>query len=459
MTKKSNELLNLDDELEPFYKFFSENNFIEALSVLNNLEKNFQNNDFLYTLGGDCYSELKQYDLAINCYDEAIKLNTLNAKAYNNKANALEKIHKFDEAIICAESAININPVFSLAFFNLGVNAMHQRLFDLSKKSFDMAIKLEPNFAKYQFAKSNLLLLIGDYKNGWKLFESRWKLDKLFSPKLKTKLPIWTGSKHVRLLVWGEQGVGDQIMYSALIPDLINKCPDVSVMVDPRLVNLLNRSLGNLCTFYPDNEDLPFNYDEHIAIGSLCQYLRNEEKDFENSRYGFLKDDNIKTSNFRKDILALKPEYNKLCGISWKSSSSTGVLDKILLKDFVQMLDLKGYIFVNLQYGDTENEIKEVKDELGIDIISYQKVDNFNDIDGLTSLIQACDTVVSVDNITCQLTGSLGKETHIILNHNSWWGWMVNRTDSPWYDSVKLYRRDFNESLSSVLKKIKRNIL
>ena len=122
------------------------------------------------------------------------------------------------------------------------------------------------------------------------------------------------------------------------------------------------------------------------------------------------------------------------------------------------MLALDGYSFVNLQYGDTKNEIKEVKRELGIDIISYDKVDNFNDIDGLTSLIQACDTVVSVDNITCQLSGALGKEVHVLLTYGSWWGWMVSRNDSPWYDSVKIYRQEENVAWTDLFKKIKKNL-
>ena len=122
------------------------------------------------------------------------------------------------------------------------------------------------------------------------------------------------------------------------------------------------------------------------------------------------------------------------------------------------MLTLDGYSFLNLQYGDTKKEIEEVKNELGIDIISYEQIDNFSDIDGLTSLIQVCDTVVSVDNITCQLSGALGKEIHVILTYGSWWGWMVNRNDSPWYDSVHIYRQEENIAWPNLFKKIKQNL-
>jgi hypothetical protein len=327
-------------------------------------------------------------------------------------------------------------------------------------ESFDMAIQLQPNFEKYKFAKSILLLLFGDFRNGWKLFEVRWKLDPLYSPKLKTSHPAWNGNKNTKVLVWPEQGIGDQICFSALLPDLNGKCSELIVLLDPRLINLLTRSMGDFCTFYPDNvKETELDYDEHIAIGSLCQYLRNDEKDFESSRYGFLKDDEIKTANIKKDLLALTPSNNKICGISWRSvSPKTGIHKTIPLKFFIETLALEGYTFVSLQYGDTADEIKEVKDELGIDIVSYEKVDNFNDIDGLASLIQACDTVISVDNVTCQLAGALGKEIHVLLTYGSWWGWMANRSDSPWYDSVKIYRQGVNEAWSSLFLKLKANL-
>jgi len=284
-------------------------------------------------------------------------------------------------------------------------------------------------------------------------------LEKTFSPKLKTNRKIWNGAESCKLLVWAEQGLGDQIMYSGLLSDLNQNCKDFIVQVEPRLVKLLTRSFGDFCTFYPDNEPLPVEYEKHIPMGSLCKYYRNDETDFKSSRFGFLKDDEDKTLKIKKDLSTLIPKKNKICGISWKSvSPKTGIHKTLSLKKFIQMLTLDGYSFLNLQYGDTKKEIEEVKNELGIDIISYEQIDNFSDIDGLTSLIQVCDTVVSVDNITCQLSGALGKEIHVILTYGSWWGWMVNRNDSPWYDSVHIYRQEENIAWPNLFKKIKQNL-
>ena len=514
-------------DLAPVYKFYSNGDYKEALSVLDTLTHNFPKDSLLYSIGGDCFMSLTEYEKALLCYEEALKLSPKNIiifikkieclllngnteealelcsdailiapdnsnlyisqgqifqkskkfnkaidsynkaiklspnskEAFNNKAFSLECLRDFEAAVVCAQKAIEIKNDYSPAFFNLGVSAMHLRLFDLSMQSFNKAIKLEPNCEKYKFAKATLLLLYGDFNNGWALWESRWKLDKLFSPKLETNRPVWTGNKNAKLLVWPEQGIGDQILYSPLLSDLSSKCSELILILDSRLIPLLTRSIGDFCTIYPDNgKESELDYDEHIAMGSLCQYFRINKKDFESSRYGFLKDDKVKTACIKKNLLSSAPLNNKLCGISWKSSSKS-LHKNIPLKSFIKLLDLKGYTYVNLQYGDTADEIKLVRDELGIDIISYDEVDNFNDIDGLTSLIQACDVVISIDNLTCQLSGALGKKTHLIISYGGgWWGWMADGSDSPWYNSVQIYRQGADGNLSNLFLKLKERL-
>jgi len=85
-------------------------------------------------------------------------------------------------------------------------------------------------------------------------------------------------------------------------------------------------------------------------------------------------------------------------------------------------------------------------------------VDNYLDIDGLSSLIQACDTVISVGNVNCHLAGALGKEIHVLLTDGSWWGWLLERDDSPWYASVKLYRQEKIDDWDAPLKKLKNEL-
>ena len=332
--------------------------------------------------------------------------------------------------------------------------------FNEALASYAQAIKIDPDYVYAHWNASMCNLRNGNFKAGWPGYEMRWKHFQCNSEPLKSANPVWDFKKtNQRLLVWAEMGIGDHIFFGSLLSELLEDVPNLLVQIDKRLIPIFTRSLPNI-KFYPDNFILPeSDYDIHVPIGSLGRYLRNNEKDCEVSRYGFLKDDQVNTSKIKKDLMALTPSNNKICGISWRSSSTnTGASQNIDLKYLIEMLNLDGYMFVSLQYGETKEEISEVRDELGINIISYEKVDNYLNIDGLSSLIQACDTVISVGNVNCHLAGALGKEIHVLVTDGSWWGWLLERDDSPWYASVKLYRQEKINDWDFPIKKLKNEL-
>ena len=122
------------------------------------------------------------------------------------------------------------------------------------------------------------------------------------------------------------------------------------------------------------------------------------------------------------------------------------------------MLALPDVDFVSLQYGDTGEEIEQVRSRSSVTVLSYKDVDNFHDIDGLASLIQACDFVVSVDNSTVHLAGALGKDTRVLLPFVPNWRWLMDRDDSPWYASVKLYRQGSDRNWSGVFESVRSDL-
>ena len=109
------------DDLTPVYKLISVGDFKQALSILDILSQKFPDNHNLYTIGGECYFNLHEYELAISCYDESIRIKPNISHNYNSKANSLLSLHKYDEAISCLKNAIEIRPDFDEAFFNLGL--------------------------------------------------------------------------------------------------------------------------------------------------------------------------------------------------------------------------------------------------------------------------------------------------------------------------------------------------
>jgi len=410
-----------------------------------------------YSNRGTALQGLKRFDEALNSCNHAIAIDPNCAEAYSNIGSVLQGLKRFDEALNSCNHAIAIDPNCAEAYSNIGSVLQGLKRFDEALVSYDQAIKVNPDLATAHHNLSLCNLKKGNFSEGWQGYEWRWLDHQFDSERLKSDNPAWNYQKtDERLLVWAEQGVGDHIFYGSLLLELLEDVPNLLVQVDKRLLSIFTRSLPKIKFYAADFKLAESDYDVHVPIGSLGKYLRSDKKYFLRTKNRFLKDDELKTAEIKKDLVALTPSNHKICGISWTSQSEgTGVDKSTTLKYFIETLDLEGYTFVNLQYGDTKDEIQKVRKELGVNIISYDEVDNFMDIDGLSSLIQACDTVITIDNVTCQLAGALGKETHILLSFDPWWGWMIDSNKSPWHPSLNLYRQEKINDWDGAFKKLK----
>jgi hypothetical protein len=229
------------------------------------------------------------------------------------------------------------------------------------------------------------------------------------------------------------------------------------VQIDKRLIPIFTRSLPKI-KFYPDDiKLLESDYDVHVAIGSLGKYLRNDEKDFLRSKNKFFISDQKRTQHIRQELSVPK---KLICGISWKSGSGmTGTNKSLSLEKLATIFDPEKISLVNLQYGDVSKDIDLLRSKSNIELIQYDSIDNFNDLDGVASLIDACDFIVSVDNVTIPVASALGKKTFVLLSYNPEWRILFNRDESPWYPSASLYRQERLGDWDAVLEKLKAELL
>jgi len=412
-----------------------------------------------YSNRGSVLKEMKRFDEALACYDRASAINPNYAEAHSNRGSALKELRRFDDAVVAHDCAIALKPDLADAHYNRGLALHDLGRFDEAVASYDRAIALKRDFAEAQWNKCVTLLSRGDYKDGWLLYDWRWTGGTANSKPLITSKPAWSGVANKRVFAWAEQGVGDELMFGALLPELEKVSAKVIAKIDARLIPLLARSMPKDITFVASAVAVDENdYDEHVALGGLGKYFRSSEASFGATRNGYLVDDKARTESIRR-VLTASASGKKLCGISWRSTNAKTGSDRSLeLKAFVDMLRSDNLQFVSLQYGDTAEEIARVKAELGITVLSYKDVDNFKDIDGLASLIQACDVVVSVDNTTVHLAGALGKDARVLLPLVAEWRWLVGRNDSPWYASVKLYRQVRDRDWAGPFAKLKTDL-
>ena len=165
----------------------------------------------------------------------------------------------------------------------------------------------------------------------------------------------------------------------------------------------------------------------------------------------------ISDKNLTNKLKSKLPKNKIICGISWSSKNiSLGENKSINLKKLKKILLLPNIAFVDLQYGDTKEEKENILSKYGIEILTIEEIDNYNDIFGLASLISCCDYVLTISNTTAHLSGSLGVRTMLMLpkGKGNLWYWSSDNFQSLWYQSIDIYRQLISSSWDEVINKI-----
>ena len=396
---------------------------------------------------GNTLKEFLQFEDAIASYDKAIALKPDFAEAHSNRGNALHELKQFDTAIASYDKAIVLKPDFADAYFNRGNMLRELKQFDTAIANYDKAIDLKPDFADSYFNRGLLKLELRDFYNGFLDYKYRWNNKDFPSVPQKTKIPLATkvGIKS-RLLIWSEQGLGDEIFYAGLLPMLSSKDVSITLSADKRLHPIYRRSFPKIELLDKNilmNSSVDTGFDAQAPIGDLGLLLDIKATAIKATRSPYLQSDPVKRDSYRRTASA--HGSGLICGVAWKSvNKKVGAAKSIGLDSFAPLLGLTGIHFVNLQYGDVKDEIQHVKSTLSVDVHQVPGVDAFNDIESLLALIDACDVIVTTSNVTAHLAGSIGKRAAVLVPHSKGkiWYWHVNDEYSFWYPSLKLFYQD-----------------
>ena len=393
---------------------------------------------------GTTLERLGKLDEAINCFNELLILWPDHPEACNNLGCVLQKKNMRRQAIALHRKALALKPDFPEAFYSLGVALMELNKLDEALVAYKNALALRINYPEAQYNLGKIYLSKNDFKQAFELLEWRWMVsDRFIGTQFQSDKPVWDGSGGAQVLVWREQGIGDEIMFSSMFPELNKKSNKIIIECDSRLLPLYKRSFSENIVFLDDRNEIDnYHYDSQIALGSLPRYLRSRVEDFRHAAPGWLKTDPERVHNLRTKLKALGND--RIIGVSW-STSGTWPQSKsrnISLDLLASHLARIPATFVSLQYGDTAEEILSVNGASDINIESFEEIDLFSDIDGLAALISACDMVISIDNATVHLAGALGVDTRVLLPFMPDERWGLGRSDSYWYDQLKLYRQE-----------------
>jgi tetratricopeptide (TPR) repeat protein len=423
------------------------------LSMESALSRNPDNPDLHNNLG-TILSEGGRYREALEHFQAAIKQDTSLLNAYLNCAATYHRLNRTDESLrVLAEAEAiaphNVDIVEAIAT-NLRVAGDEPAALE----RYAQVVAMAPENSAARDCLSMLQIGQQQLEEGWHNYEARF----LAKPEynwLDCDTPRWSveiGKSDAHLLIWCEQGLGDEVYFSKLLPNLLKHVGRVTAIVDKRLLALMERSFPGVHFVAKsdwNSRDLS-NFDYQCPLGSLPLALRLFEHAECLQQRGFLLPDSEFVTSLRGQMIT---ENRQLVGLSWRSrNQASGAARSIELMALLASIAGDNINLLNLQYGDVREELAEAAGH-GHRVEHCEDIDNEFDIDGLAALISACDAVITIDNTTAHLAGALGKPTLLMMPRiEADFRWQNRRLAAAWYPSVTILQQDIQGDWEPVMR-------
>ncbi|KAA0677825.1 tetratricopeptide repeat protein [Roseomonas genomospecies 6] len=410
---------------------------------------------------GNGLRDAERLEEAERTHRRALRLMPDEPQANNNFGHALQGRLRHAEAARWFRRALALDPGYAAALCNLGLAV--QRLGDgwRAETLYGRALRLMPDLALAHFNRALLRLERGDLAEGWAGYGWRFASGQVRAGR-QPRIPAWRGEDMTgrRLLVWGEQGVGDTILFSSLCADAIARARSVVIETDRRLVPLFARSFPTALVRpqRPDAEGVP-DCDLHVPIGSLARVFRRSLSDFTarggsdggGDGGGWLVPDPARVAVWRERVAALGPGLR--VGIGWRSALMTESRRTAYsrLDQWAPLFALPGVVFVNLQYGACEAELAAAEDRFGVRVHRWNDLDLADDFDGTAALMTALDLVISPAMAVGELAAALGVPVWR-FGRRDWT--QLGTTVRPWFPAQRLFQPRPGEDAADALERM-----
>jgi tetratricopeptide (TPR) repeat protein len=423
----------------------------DALAVVDSELARDPDNAEAYANRAAVMTSLRRPEEALAAADRAIALKPAHAEAHSNRAALMVSLQRPEDARQAAERAIALRPHLADAHCNQGMALQALRRLPEAIAAFDRAIALRPDFATALNNKALALLLTGQFAEGWKLQESRWQT-KQFLPMLRGfDQPVWRGEPLDGrvLLLHAEQGLGDTIQFCRYAP-LVAQRGSVLLEVQPPLLPLL-AAQPDMPRLIARGERLP-EFDLHCPLLSLPLAFGAEPSTFPVPG-GYLAADPARIAEWAP---RLPPANGPRVGIVWSGNP-------MHLNDANRSLPLAGLLSL-LDCGATllslQSEVRASDRAVFDDTPRLARLGvPFSDFADTAAVIAQLDLVIAVDTSVAHVAAALGKPTWILLPHVPDWRWLLDRDDSPWYASVRLFRQSARGDWPGVIERVRQALL
>ncbi|CAN5363906.1 tetratricopeptide repeat protein [soil metagenome] len=394
---------------------------------------------------------LNRLDDSIASYRQAVRIKPEYARAHYNLANALRVRGELDEAEAAYRAAISLNPNHAEAWNNLGELLSERMRIDESLAALDRAIALKPDHATARYNRGFVHLLRGEYRSGWEGYDWRFRMPALLPHAPKFSQPRWDGSDLTgkTILLLGEQGVGDNIQFARYATPLAARGGQVILGCQKSVAALL-ATIPGVKRVVSESDPLP-PFDTWIPMLSVPALLGTTLENIP-ATVPYIFPDQRKVDEWKSTLAPQRAALN--IGLAWagnpnQANDRNRSANLAALKPFAGIANTK--IF-SLQKGAASEQIAQASFPL-VDLT--EKLSDFSDT---AALIANLDVVISVCTSVAHVAGAMGKPTLTMLCFNADWRWLMQRGDSPWYPTMKLFRQAIQGDWESVSLRVRQEL-
>jgi Tfp pilus assembly protein PilF len=408
----------------------------ELLDFLREVLRSNPNRAEAHHATGLVQAALGEWDEAVRSDRRALELRPRYAEAACDLGSALLELDRVDEAVESFRHAIELNPGLAESHNNLGTALARQCKPEEALACFDEALRLQPDYSECRVNRAATLLMMGDYERGWVDFEWRWRGTDFARQMVK---PLWDGSplEGRTILLVAEQGVGDTlqfIRYAALVKE---RGGTVIVACQKALLPLLESCPG--IDQLAAHDEIRADFDVYAPFMSLPRIL-GTTLDTVPATVPYLHARPELVEFWRRE---LRPLGRFLVGVAWQGSPKYGRdhLRSFRLTEFEPLARLPGLTLISLQKGLGAEQVREVSDRFPIVDLTDRIDRETGPFMDTAAIVKNLDLVIGCDSALVHLAGALGASVWVAHTFFSDWRWMLEREDSPWYPTARLFRQ------------------
>jgi tetratricopeptide (TPR) repeat protein len=384
---------------------------------------------------GNALGKLERYGDALASYERALALRPDDADALSNRGLALSELGRYDDALADYARALALAPDFIPGHLKRGHTLVRLARMADALASFGAAIALNPRDAEANFNAALARLCLGDFGEGWKQYEYRWERKKYAVARPSLPRPLWRGEEDLRgqtILLTAEQGLGDAIQFARYAPLVAARGAKVVLAVH-RPLKALMQSVPGVAQIVADDEALPA-FDHYCPLPSLPLAFDTVLATIP-AQIPYLWPQQERLARWRDRL----PQTGRLrVGICWAGNRDhqNDRRRSIPLERFAEILSVPSVDFVSLQKAVGAPEAAVLR-ACGV----AQLGGEFADFSDTAAVVAMLDLVIAVDTSVAHLAGAMGKAVGLLVPFSPDFRWLLERTDSPWYPTMRLFRQ------------------